>query len=63
VLTRIEWAQQVGQKMPEGFDSAAIAEMGLGAVLQPATKTAMAQAESQSDALALLLCSPEFQRR
>jgi uncharacterized protein (DUF1800 family) len=63
VLTRIEWAQQVGQKMPPGFDAAAIAEMGVGPLLQPATKTAMAQAESQSDALALLLSSPEFQRR
>lgn len=63
VLTRIEWAQQVGQKMPPGFDSAAIAEMGVGPLLQPATKTAMVQAESQSDALALLLSSPEFQRR
>jgi uncharacterized protein (DUF1800 family) len=37
--------------------------MGVGPLLQPATKVAMAQAESQSDALALLLCSPEFQRR
>jgi len=63
VLTRIEWAQQVGQRMPPGFDAAAIAEMGVGPLLQPATKTAMAQAESQSDALALLLSSPEFQRR
>jgi uncharacterized protein (DUF1800 family) len=63
VLTRIEWAQQVGQKIPPGFDSAAIAEMGVGPLLQPATKTAMAQAEGQSDALALLLSSPEFQRR
>ena len=63
VLTRIEWAQQVGQKMPQGFDSAAIADMGIGPLLRPATKTAMAQAESQSEALALLLSSPEFQRR
>jgi uncharacterized protein (DUF1800 family) len=49
--------------MPPGFDAAAIAQMGVGPLLQPATKTAMAQAESQSDALALLLSSPEFQRR
>jgi uncharacterized protein (DUF1800 family) len=63
ILTRIEWAQQVGQRMPPGIDAAAIADMGVGPLLQPATKVAMAQAESQSDALALLLCSPEFQRR
>ena len=63
VLTRIEWARQVGERMPQGIDSAAIANVGLGPLLQPETKVAMAQAESQSDALALLLCSPEFQRR
>jgi uncharacterized protein (DUF1800 family) len=63
VLTRIEWARQVGQRLPPGIDSAAIGEVGMGPLLQPATRLAMTQAESQSDALALLLCSPEFQRR
>jgi uncharacterized protein (DUF1800 family) len=63
VLTRIEWAQQVGQRMPPDIDAAAIADMGVGPLLQPATRLAMAQAESRPDALALLLCSPEFQRR
>ena len=63
VLTRVEWAQRVGQSMPPGIDSAAIAEMGMGPLLAPETRTVMARAESQSDALALLIASPEFQRR
>jgi uncharacterized protein (DUF1800 family) len=63
VLTRIEWARQVGQAMPPTVDAGAVAEMGLGPLLQSQTKTQMARAESQADAMALLLSSPEFQRR
>ena len=63
VLQRIEWAKQVGHAMPATLDAAAIAESGLGPLLQPDTKTIMARAESQSDALAFLISSPEFQRR
>ncbi|HEY4943237.1 MAG TPA: DUF1800 domain-containing protein [Rhizomicrobium sp.] len=63
VLQRIEWAKQVAQAMPPTLDAAAIGEMGLGPLLQPATRTIMARAESQSDALAFLMSSPEFQRR
>lgn len=63
VLTRIEWAKQVAQAMPENFDAAAIAASGVGPQLTPATQTIMARAESQSDAFAFLLASPEFQRR
>ena len=37
--------------------------MGLGPLLDPTTKTAMARAQSPSDALAFLVSSPEFQRR
>lgn len=63
VLTRVEWAQRVGQAMPAGIDATAIAEMGMGPLVQPETKTVMARAASQSDALAFLIASPEFQRR
>jgi uncharacterized protein (DUF1800 family) len=63
VLTRIEWARQVGAALPANIEAAAIAEMGVGPLLQPSTRTAMARAESQQEALALLLSSPEFQRR
>lgn len=63
VLTRIEWAKQVGTRMPPDFNVAGVADAGMGPLLAPATRTAMARAESQGDALALLLASPEFQRR
>ena len=63
VLNRIEWAKQVGARMPPNFNAAAVADGGMGPLLAPATKTAMARAETQSDALALLIASPEFQRR
>ena len=63
VLNRIEWAKQVGNRLPNGFNASAVAEMGLGATLRPATKTAMAQANTSGEAIALLLSSPEFQRR
>ena len=63
VLTRIEWAKRVGQGLPSGFDALAIADAGMGPLLTQETRTVMARAESQSDALAFLIASPEFQRR
>jgi uncharacterized protein (DUF1800 family) len=63
VLTRIEWAKQVAAAMPPTLDAATIAASGLGPLLRPETKTLMSRAESQPDALAYLLSSPEFQRR
>lgn len=63
VLNRIEWAKQVGGRMPNDFNAAQTAEQGLGPLVAPATKAAMARAETQGDALALLISSPEFQRR
>ncbi|MGZ5926702.1 MAG: DUF1800 domain-containing protein [Rhizomicrobium sp.] len=63
VLNRIEWAKQVGTRMPANFNAAAVADAGMGPLLASATRTAMARAETQGDALALLISSPEFQRR
>jgi uncharacterized protein (DUF1800 family) len=63
VLTRIEWAKQVGNRMPPKADAAAVADSALGPLLRPETRTLMAQAESRSDAFAFLISSPEFQRR
>ncbi|MEJ1969039.1 MAG: DUF1800 domain-containing protein [Rhizomicrobium sp.] len=63
VLTRIEWARQVAHGLPPTVDAASIAEGGLGPLLRPETRTIMARAESQADAMAFLLASPEFQRR
>ena len=63
VLNRIEWAKQVGARMPATLNATQIADAGMGPLVSAATRTAMARAESQSDALALLISSPEFQRR
>ncbi len=63
VLNRIQWAREVGNRMPAQFDAAAAAQEGLGPLLQPATRAAMKSAATPGEALALLLSSPEFQRR
>jgi uncharacterized protein (DUF1800 family) len=62
VLRRIDWAYAVAGRLT-GPDPAAVAEASLGPLLQPATLEAMHHAGSRRDALTLLLCSPEFQRR
>ena len=63
LLDRIEWARNFGRTLPGNFDAAATAEMGLGPLLRPTTKAVMAKATSPAEAVALLLASPEFQRR
>lgn len=63
LLNRIEWARALGDKMPPQFDATAAGETALGPLLRPATKTAMARAATQGEAVALLVSSPEFQRR
>jgi uncharacterized protein (DUF1800 family) len=45
------------------MDPAALAASCLGAYARPGTVTALQRASSGSQALALLLMSPEFQRR
>jgi uncharacterized protein (DUF1800 family) len=63
VLNRIEWAKEVGARLPAGFDPLAIADAGMGALLKPDTRLQMSRAPSAGDAIALLIASPEFQRR
>jgi uncharacterized protein (DUF1800 family) len=63
ILNRIEWAKQIGARMPPDFNAAKVADEGMGPLLTAATRTAMARAQTQGDALALLMSSPEFQRR
>jgi uncharacterized protein (DUF1800 family) len=63
LLDRIEWAKNFGEELGGNFNAGAVAEMGLGPLLRPATKTVMARASNPGEAIALLLASPEFQRR
>jgi uncharacterized protein (DUF1800 family) len=66
VLNRIEWARELGNRMSPALAKpavAAIAADGLGPLLHTATVAAMEAANTAGEALALLVASPEFQRR
>jgi len=63
LIKRIEWADAVGQRVGSRRDAVALAPQLLGDNLTPATRTAIARAASGSQAVTLLLSSPEFMRR
>jgi len=64
VLTRVEWAQKVGEDTGHRIDRPdALAASILGPLLTSRTHDAVRTASTPSDALALLMASPEFQRR
>ncbi len=63
MLSRVQWARDFSARLPAPLNAKAAAEACLGPQLRPETKTAMAGASNQGEALALLLASPEFQRR
>jgi uncharacterized protein (DUF1800 family) len=66
VLSRIAWARQLGSKLPQNFEVSQViqlADNALGARLSGDTRNAIARAADAGEALALLLSSPEFQRR
>ena len=63
LLRRVELAQRFAAGAGGQIDARALGPRVLPAVLTPATAAALAQADSAPTALALLLVSPEFQRR
>ena len=66
VLNRVEWAKALGDRMPMTLKSAEVAllaETALGPLVRNATLSAIRGAASGGEALALLVSSPEFQRR
>jgi uncharacterized protein (DUF1800 family) len=66
ILSRIEWAQQLGGRLPQNVGAgqvAQLAEQAVGAQLSKETRAAVNAAPSGGEALALLVSSPEFQRR
>jgi uncharacterized protein (DUF1800 family) len=63
LLKRIAWADAVAQRMGDTRNSRELAPQLLGATLSEETATAVARAASGSQALTLLLASPEFMRR
>ena len=64
IKTRIDVAAQLGRQAAGSVaDPRALVEQVLGPLASPQTRQAVARAESKPQALALLLMSPEFQRR
>lgn len=63
VIQRMTYAQAFTAAATGDRDPKVLAAETLGARLAPATATAIARAESRAEGFALLLMSPEFQRR
>jgi len=63
IKTRLEFAVQVARQVGNRIDPRELADHLYGAALSQDTKQAIARAETKPQGLALLLMSPEFQRR
>jgi uncharacterized protein (DUF1800 family) len=63
LMHRVLWASRVGAKYESGVEPAELAAATLGSYARPETLTALRRAGSSGQAVALLLMSPEFQRR
>lgn len=63
VLRRAEWAMAFSLKVGAAVDPEALLDRTIGPVASTATRQAVARAPSAVDGMALLLSSPEFQRR
>jgi uncharacterized protein (DUF1800 family) len=63
VIKRMAWAQDLAAKDLNGRDPSQLARDALGARLTPLVATAISRAETREEGLAILLMSPEFQRR
>jgi uncharacterized protein (DUF1800 family) len=63
LLDRIQWAKEFGDGLSGDMNVARMADEGLGPLLKSSTTSVMAKANSRGEAVALLLASPEMQRR
>jgi len=64
IVKRMSWSEAFAQAAaPVNLQPATIADASLGARLTPPVAQAIAHAESRPEGLAILLMSPEFQRR
>lgn len=60
---RLEWAQDMGQRLGVQKNAQKLAPEMLGETLSAGTARAVSRAQDGAQALTLLLCSPEFMRR
>ena len=63
LMHRVLWASHVAERFEQGIDPGDFAASALGSYVRTDTLTALRRAASGTQALALLLMSPEFQRR
>ena len=63
VWKRVEWATRTAGRLGTSIDARALAAQSLGPLLSAPTRTQLDRAADGSQALALLLMAPEFQRR
>lgn len=63
MLRRIEWAEGAGARFGTNRNAMEIAELALGSFLQVDSQRLIATANTPREALAILLATPEFQRR
>ncbi len=63
IVKRMVWAEGAAGPMAQTLDPNQAAREALGARLSPEAATAIARAETRGEAFAVLLMSPEFQRR
>ena len=63
LMHRVLWASRIAARYEQGSNPLEVATSCLGTQVRPETRSALRRAASASQALALLLMSPEFQRR
>ncbi len=63
IMERAQWAHVLASRIPQKPDPVRLGEMGLGALLSATTRAALERAADATQGLALLIASPEFQRR
>ncbi len=63
VMRRAEWAMALATRLGRDRDAQAVLDTALGPAARPETRTWFSRAASSTDALALVIASPEFQRR
>ncbi len=63
LIKRMQWAQGFAAAVADRADPNALSAEALGARLTPAVAKAVSRAETRREAFALLVMSPEFQRR
>lgn len=63
LMRRVQWADRFARQHAQAGDARALAQLGWGSHLSDTTRSEIDRADSGTQAMALWLASPEFQRR